>query len=497
MRASRAFGLVAAAALLSQPAWAADDDNKALKAQVEALTRELRAVSQQSQRQIKTLQGQVQDLSRRLDQKTATETAAAKAPAPVPPSVQQAAPTPPRPPRDLADATTPTRDSGSVSGNEEAAPRPGNAPIDPEYKGFTPLLGTETWIKLSGYAKIDVIGDSEAVKNPNEFVTNGIPVEGDADYHRGETATVQTKQSRINLELRRPTDFGSLRIVYENDFFGDSTTGAMTYRLRHFYGQLNNALVGQTFTTFQDPDVSPDTLDFEGPNALTSLRQAQIRYTFPLIKDQMHLAVAIEQPSSGDIQLPDNHFAQTKLPDFAANWRWDFASASHVQVGSVFRWLDQHDSAPGMNKGDSSAFGWGLNLSAGLATFGSDNILFSGTYGEGVGRYIQDLPLGTAIDHVNDLKPLPAYGIMAAYRHFWAPDWRSTVTYGYVHSDSLPEQGTGAYDYTHYASANLVWAPTSSSKVGLEYLYGFRETAIGRSGEDNRLQFSMQYTLVK
>src|ERR1700744_6563041 len=109
MRAARALGLVGAAALLSQPAWAADDDNKALKAQVEALTRELRAVSQQSQRQIKTLQGQVQDLSRRLAEKTAPETAPAKAAAtPVPPPVQQAAAAPPRPPKDLADATTPT-----------------------------------------------------------------------------------------------------------------------------------------------------------------------------------------------------------------------------------------------------------------------------------------------------------------------------------------------------------------------------------------------------
>lgn len=56
-----------------------------------------------------------------------------------------------------------------------AAPRPGNAPLDPTYQGFMQLFGTKTWVKLGGYAKLDAIVDSTKVGNPNMFITTKIP----------------------------------------------------------------------------------------------------------------------------------------------------------------------------------------------------------------------------------------------------------------------------------------------------------------------------------
>ena len=89
------------------------------------------------------------------------------------------------------------------------------------------------------------------------FITTQIPVEGETDYGKGEHFAMHAKQTRLNLELRSPTPLGSLKIYYENDFFNNNTEPSMDYRLRHFYGQIANITVGQTWTTFYDPDVIP------------------------------------------------------------------------------------------------------------------------------------------------------------------------------------------------------------------------------------------------
>ena len=173
-----------------------------------------------------------------------------------------------QPPDDLADDTTQIPYRDTVKEEDLSAPRPGNAPLDPSYQGFMQLFGTKTWVKLGGYAKVDAIIDSTKVGNPNMFITSKIPVEGEADYGKDEHFAMHAKQTRLNLELRSPTPIGSLKIYYENDFFGNNTEPSMDYRLRHFYGQVANITVGQTWSTFYDPDSFPDTLDFEGPGVL-------------------------------------------------------------------------------------------------------------------------------------------------------------------------------------------------------------------------------------
>ena len=45
--------------------------------------------------------------------------------------------------------------------------------------------------------------------------------------------------------------------------------------------------------------------------------------------------------------------------------------------------------------------------------------------------------------------------------------------------------------------ANLVWQPTKSFRMGLEYLFGTKETYDGTDGDAHRLNFVIRYDLVK
>ncbi len=405
--------------------------------------------------------------------------------------VGRAEPTAPRP-DGLADRPGLMPDRDSLRADQASAPRAGNAPLDPTYAGFTPLAGTRTWIKLGGYVKVDAISDTRYVGNPNEFITAAIPVSGEPDHGRGARFALHAKQTRLNLEARRATPLGALRTFYENDFFGDSAGRSMSYRLRHCYGQVANLTIGQTWTAFMDPDAIPDTLDVQGPNGLSLLRQTQVRYTVGWAQDALHTAVAFEAPDTGILGESNGVDGVSRLPDLIVQGRWSLPRG-HLQASGLLREIGYDDAQNEAHR----CLGWGAGLTAVQSLAGEDHVQLGLNVGEGIGRYIQDLSGADAlVEPDGSLAALAAWGGFAACRHTWAPGWRSTVSFGVVDlegHDALPDT---AFDRTVYGSGNLVWSPTPACRLGAEYLYGCKRAQNGESGDDHRVQVSLQYNFI-
>ena len=76
-------------------------------------------------------------------------------------------------------------------------------------------------------------------------------------------------------------------------------------------------MLGQTWSTFADPDAEPDGIDFEGLNAIALFRQAQVRYTRP-VNEHIDIAAALENPA------PDitNAKGVSQVPDLVFRVRW-------------------------------------------------------------------------------------------------------------------------------------------------------------------------------
>jgi hypothetical protein len=93
---------------------------------------------------------------------------------------------------------------------------------------------------------------------------------------------------RLNLRTSTPTPHGELGTFLEFDLSGAVGTESVSnnLRVRHAYGTLGNLLVGQTWTTFSDPAVYPEPVDFGGPAGVVFARQAQIRWTQPFAGGQ-------------------------------------------------------------------------------------------------------------------------------------------------------------------------------------------------------------------
>ncbi|TDB28750.1 porin [Stenotrophomonas sp. ATCM1_4] len=388
-----------------------------------------------------------------------------------------------------APSILPPRDS--VADPSTAASRPDNAPspTDPELKGFFAIPGTETLIRLGGYAKLDAIADSRAAGDNQQFVTSSIPVGGP---HRDVSHfDMHAKQTRFSFEARRPTTHGNLRFYLENDFFGSSDS--YEFRLRHAYGQLGNTYAGYGYSTFMDADSLPDTLDFAGPGAAGYLLVAGIHHSFALGKGNT-LTVAAEDPDSQLANPGDADISTERLPDISLVARME-RDWGHLQLGAVARSLGYD----GDGRSDR-VFGGGLQLSGSFAIAERDLLLFGVVGGKGISRYTADLTgsgLDAAINADGQLKALPLYGGFFGYTHYWSDMWRSNLIYGQLHLDDADALTRDAFRRSQYGALNLIWSPAPSWTMGMEVLYGQQRLQDGRSADTLRVQGSLQYSFIK
>lgn len=372
------------------------------------------------------------------------------------------------------------------------------APIDPSLRGFLRIPNTRAMIRFNAKPRVDFTYDPENTGDDNRFVTAKIPVFGSPDQGGGPVFNANGKGSQLIIDVRAPEIDGSPRFYYQNDFYG-SGGGEFPYRVQHLYGQIYDVTVGQTFSPFEDPDVWPDTVDYEGPNAMIFARYPSVRYRLGLV-DGLALNFGIAQPSSDVASTEDDGVTgQDHAPDWAMNLRGE-SDLGHVQLGSLFRYLGAKSDV----YGEDEAFGWGVNLSGGLnvplpwSDTDQDLLLAQGTYGAGIGRYGNDTSFSATdavFNYRGQLVPLPYYGAFVGYTHRWLPDWRSTATYGWVKLDGPPTQNATAYRQTQYASVNLIWQLRERLSVGVEALYGDNQQQGRSSGDAFRTQVGVAYSL--
>jgi outer membrane DcaP-like protein len=379
------------------------------------------------------------------------------------------------------------------SGDQEAAARYDNAPLDPKYPGYFRLPGTKTFMKIGGYAKSDATFDPRPAGDQERFIPSSIPIP--APTANVNNSTISARPSRINVDFLVPTQTArTIRFFLEVDFFGSSST---TPRLRHAYAQGKNLLVGQTFSNFMDPDAGPDTLDFQGPNSQVSIRNPQMRYTFRLGKTTT-TSISIEKPSS-DVSFKTPEFSSqpnSPSPDGTVQFRHDM-DFGHVQLAALFR-----DISAFLPDGRSdSVFGWGFNLS-GLFKVGKDNLTYQGAYGNGIARYINDssgLGIDAAVISTLDprLEAVPMVAAYGGYQHLWFSKLRSSVVYGFLQSENTPAQVSSAFHRSGYGAANLIWSPIPQLSFGSEFLYGWRVNKDNSTGNAPRVQISAKYNFMQ
>jgi hypothetical protein len=363
-----------------------------------------------------------------------------------------------------------------------------------DFPGSIRVPGTDTAIKVGGQARMTLVNTLAPLGVDDRFITSSIPVEGTQAAGEESRTTYTPAASRVNLEVRSPSRIGDLRTFLEWDFAATQNTA----RLRHAFIQVRRWTIGQTWSTFSDPEAEPIGVDFEGLNAISLFRQPQIRFTQP-VRQNLNVSLAVENPApdltgAAGVNVTPDFIARVRLerPDDAPGPHF-LGRSAHVQAAVLVRTLRGELT----NRPDKtlSTGGFGANLSGVLVPRWDpdDRFKFAANTGWGIGRYITDLGTLGGQDAFYDpstdsLRALQVYSSYFGYERVWKPTFTSAVTYGLVRVKNVDAQANDALHETQRGTLNLTWTPISQLDVVLEFLTGRRVNRDGASGRSRQIQ---------
>ncbi len=396
----------------------------------------------------------------------------------------------------------------------EAAPE---AVVKGDLPGSVKIPGTNTSVKIGGYARLDVVKDLGGGAFGSIAIPALVPFGGSTQSTRKGSFNMNARESRLYLKTFTPTSLGPVTTYFEGDFLGaggnETVTNSSAFRLRHAYAELGPLLVGQTWTTFVDLASYGETLDFAGGNGvLQGIRAGQIRYTAK-VDGHNQLAFSAENPESDIFGTttttmtaavgPTSTTTLDKYPDLIAKYTY-LDGWGRVTISGLARHLTFNNAGQAPVNGFVGGSGvttgaWALQ--GAINTFGQDSVRYSVSGGSGVGRYVLGGAGNTAaVINGGKLDAIRQKAFELAYQHYWTPAVRSNLVYGKIIED-YPHPAVPLSTPSHIAMlwANVIWSPIPNGWVGVEWERAtVKNDAVSTPtlsdyGKNDRLLMSFQY----
>jgi len=391
-----------------------------------------------------------------------------------------------------------------IAEKKQTAAVPDNVVTGGATKGSFKLPGSNTSITFGGYVKLDAV-----YSNPSAGVgttadlflqPNAIAVGPGAGDNERNQLKFGARESRMFAKTSTPTSWGDLVTYIEGDFYGadgnESTTNSSGLRLRHAYGTLGHFLGGQTWTNFMYVPALPETLDFGGPVGQIFDRQAQVRWTQPFEGSSSiapgQWSVSLENPESV-VTVPGGTSFRAdddRFPDITGQVVFNTAKG-RIALSGILREIRADSKSPAAL---DQVWGGALSVAGVIPTIGKDDIRFTASAGNAIGRYSNGFfPDGVVVGADGRIHLAKQWGWFAAYRHFWNDRLRSNFVLSAASENNPADSPASTNKSTRSAHVNLIWNPVPNTDLGMEYIYGFRETEDGLKGHLNRLQASAKY----
>jgi len=341
---------------------------------------------------------------------------------------------------------------------------------------------------IGGFAKLSAIysdTDSGPITNTlgrNIYLPSATPV-GNGDDQQ--VLDLTARESRINFKAKTEKDGHKIGMTLEIDFLGTSdgnevVSNSYAPRLRHFFFTFDNHLFGQTWSTFQDVGALAESVDFlPAPEGIVFIRQAQYRYTAG------DLQIGLENPENWIEGNSDRDVGV--MPDITANYKIK-GDWGHMRINGLVRQLVVDEGTI-----DETATGYGIGLSGKIKVGSTDDIRFSATYGDGMGRYTG---LGLVKDGVliNDkIETVSNIAANASFRHVWNAKSSSNIIYSLSDIDN-PDGSPGTLNKSASSlTVNYLYRPIKNVTYGIMLMVADRELENGDDGKMNRVQASAKY----
>ncbi|WP_425283466.1 DcaP family trimeric outer membrane transporter [Acinetobacter boissieri] len=385
-----------------------------------------------------------------------------------------------------------------------ALEKPNVAPKESSSKpGWMTLADGQTQLKIYGNVRVDAVYDFDGSTSSTADIynrTNLAPLNS-TNATKG-ALNVSAANSRLGIDLLRPTSYGDLKAKIEADFMsGTYTNGSGGFRVRHAFVELGKWTVGQTLSPFANNDTTPETVDGNGPIGQGSTRAVQVRYTQPITKTQKVL-VALEGGDVDNFSGASQTAGGSRLPQLTA--RYDIATADKkglVQVHGLLR----ENRASTNDSNDKESLGWGAGIGAKYNFTANDSIFANYSHVKGAGKanmlYANNsyttVTSGTSFNIL--ASELDAVNI--GYGRKWNNEWRSNLILGgMLYTDdnafakkAIADKSTTLNKSVYNIIVNAIYTPVKNVDLGVEYTYGQRETFLSQKGDFSRLNLMAKY----
>ncbi len=298
--------------------------------------------------------------------------------------------------------------------------------------------------------------------------------------------------------------------------------------LKRAYISWRNVSAGLMTTLACDPYAAqPPTIDQQGPNGDINTASYQLRYVSPSYGG-FRFAASIEKPSfysaNGIYRGKDytswygrkvNADVDQLLPDIPIWIEYQKSEQNRVRFTAILRNFAYQDMVCQKRR---NIFAWGTMLSGNFSFYQPLTFYFQAAYGKGIANYIQDLqgkPLSftPSGDELGRMQANPMMGlvfgasynatkklqfnVVGSYARIWDVEPYATFQDAPVadaNGQKVMSAGNANYRYGVYLAANCFYSFTSYLQMGIEYLYGRRETYGLGGANDSRIQTQIALT---
>lgn len=266
---------------------------------------------------------------------------------------------------------------------------------------------------------------------------------------------------------------------------------------------------GMKLTLFQDDYAcQPPTIDPEGPSGCVSNVAYELSYKSKSYNG-FRFAVGLDVPtfysSNGyyrgqDFPKLDNKQVSTTtydqiVPDVPAWLEYSWSTWNRIRLSGIYRNFRYKDN---LNDKGRNETGWAVMLSGNVQPASKWILYYQAAYGKGIGSYLQDIAGHPYSFTPSDSDP----GKMTANPMLGANigvtfNATSKLQFNAMFSESriwgvknYANAGTEAnnYKYALYGAVNCFYQVNPFVQLGVEYLYGRRQTWNIGGATDNRLQ---------
>ncbi|MFI3277487.1 MAG: DcaP family trimeric outer membrane transporter [Rikenellaceae bacterium] len=354
-------------------------------------------------------------------------------------------------------------------------------------------------ISISGNINMKASYDFDGSIDSPDFIPSSISVPGTYDSQRRFYMDATT--SRVELKGAAHTDeFGDVELCLNMDFRGGSV-GSYMPRVRLAYITVGGFSAGRNFTTFCDMGSIAPNIDFQGSNSCPFIYTTQVRYVKPILDDRFILGGAIEYLDYQSSSLGDDatfQYQEKYLPDVIGyiQYNWGDQVDSHTRLTGLYKNIALYNTA--LEK-DVNLNGWGTQLSGSIEMCKYLKLYYSGTCGEGITNYMQDL-YGSGLDATvtsgtdAEARMTFMYGWQAAALAQLTDATMVSAGYSEVNINGS-ESRFAASDYRkgEYLFANIFYSLSPRIQLATEFLWGKRTNNDGASNHANRINTMIQY----